>query len=381
MQHNDYDVAIIGGGPAGSTAGAYLARMGFSVCIIERKEFPREVLCGEFLSREVLDILADLGLQEQFHLLKPNPLSSFRYCPEYPRTFSSPLPFRGYGLKRGAFDMLMLQAAHRAGAAVMQPAEVVRIDRNGSGFELAVSVGADVSSIRCTNVVIAYGKFNALDRTIRGSSLDRPSSLNGIKFHVPKRLFVDFPGNEIQIFTTDRLYCGVNCVNDDTVTVCFLEERSHDDPRPRDRLADLIRTNRHFRKIVRPEFSAEIESLPIYGTGNIYFGKRSLSENGMLMIGDAARVIAPLAGDGIGMAMQSGKLAAESLQEGRLSNLQSDEMLRRYSHRWHSLFRKRLWTAGMVQKVFLTKMGRGMSTRILSIFPGVLSSIIEKTRG
>lgn len=381
MQHNEYDVVIVGGGPAGSIAGTYLSGMGFSVCIIEKKEFPREVLCGEFLSREVLDILTDLGLREQFLLLKPNPISSFRFCPDYPRTFSAPFPFTGYGMKRGAFDLLLLQAAQQAGAVIIQPAAVDGIVRIGTGFKVNVADGTGAKTIRCEHVIAAYGKFNALDKTIRKNPPGQSSSLNGIKFHVPKHLFVDYPENEIQIFTTDALYCGVNVVNEETATVCFLEKRSREDLRPRERLADLIRTNRHFCAIVHPDFAAAIESFPIYGTSNIYFGKKSLSENGILMIGDAAQVIAPLAGDGIGMAMQCGKLAAESIEEGRRKNLRFEEVLDRYSHQWHSAFRRRLWTAGVVQKIFLMNIGRTVSAAVLSAFPGVLTSIINRTRG
>lgn len=381
MQHKDHEIVIVGGGPAGSVAGAYLARMGFSVCIIEKKEYPREVLCGEFLSREVLQILTDLGLRDQFLLLKPNPITSFRYCPEYPRTFSAPLPFTGYGLKRGAFDLLLLHAAQQAGAEVIQPASVEQIDRVGSGFELKVRGGDRDRSIRCGHVIVAYGKFNVLDKTLRRSSVHTPSSLNGIKFHVPRGLFVDLPGDEIQIFTAEGLYCGVNVVNDQTVTVCFLEKRTPADLPPRERLAQLITTNRHFGRIVAQDFTASLGSLPIYGTSNIYFGDRSVTENGMMMIGDAAAVIAPLAGDGIGMAMQSGKLAAESFQEARRRELSSEAMLRRYSEGWHASFSKRLRTSGMIQRIFLTDMGRVMSPRILSIFPGILSPIIERTRG
>ncbi len=52
-----YDVAVIGGGPAGSTAALYLSRKGFRTCIIEKHLFPRETLCGEFLSGEVIRII------------------------------------------------------------------------------------------------------------------------------------------------------------------------------------------------------------------------------------------------------------------------------------------------------------------------------------
>lgn len=381
MQQNEFDVVIAGGGPAGSIAGTYLARKGFSVCIIEKKQFPREVLCGEFLSREVLDILTDLGLREDFLLLEPHPISSFRFCPDHPRTFAAPLPFTGYGLKRGAFDLLLWQAAQHAGAVTLQPAVVDWILRKDMGFDVSVTDRTGTTTIRSEHVIAAYGRYNTLDRTIRKNPPDQTSSLNGIKFHVPNHLFVDLPQNEIQIFVTDALYCGVNVVDEGTATVCFLEKRSPGDLRPRERLADLIRTNRHFRRMVHPGFAAAIGSFPIYGASNIYFGKKSVSEDGVLMIGDAAQVIAPLAGDGIGMAMQSGKMAAESIEEGRRKNLPSNEIGYRYDRRWHAAFRQRLWTAGMVQKIFLTDLGRAISPAVLSVYPGLLSSIIKRTRG
>ena len=48
--------------------------------------------------------------------------------------------------------------------------------------------------------------------------------------------------------------------------------------------------------------------LLIFGTGNIYFGKKNLVENGIYMVGDASGIIAPLSGDGIGMAFESAKI-------------------------------------------------------------------------
>jgi menaquinone-9 beta-reductase len=83
MNESRYDIAIVGAGPAGSTAALYLARMNFRVCVIEKMPFPRETLCGEFLSREVTRILGDLHLNEGFLSLQPNPLTSFRFCTEY----------------------------------------------------------------------------------------------------------------------------------------------------------------------------------------------------------------------------------------------------------------------------------------------------------
>jgi flavin-dependent dehydrogenase len=77
MKAIEYDIAIIGGGPAGSAAGLYLSSAGFNTCLIERKKFPREVLCGEFLSGEVSLLLKELNLFEKFLSLNPVKISRF----------------------------------------------------------------------------------------------------------------------------------------------------------------------------------------------------------------------------------------------------------------------------------------------------------------
>ncbi|MGZ8198887.1 MAG: FAD-dependent oxidoreductase, partial [Burkholderiales bacterium] len=57
-----YDAIVIGAGPAGSTTALQLARAGWSVAIVEKAEFPRRKVCGEFISAPTLRLLAELGV-------------------------------------------------------------------------------------------------------------------------------------------------------------------------------------------------------------------------------------------------------------------------------------------------------------------------------
>ena len=66
MPDQRYDIAIIGGGPAGATLAALMAGAGWSVAVVERAEFPRRKVCGEFLSATTIPILARLGLANAF---------------------------------------------------------------------------------------------------------------------------------------------------------------------------------------------------------------------------------------------------------------------------------------------------------------------------
>ncbi|MEK6552371.1 MAG: FAD-dependent oxidoreductase, partial [Bacteroidota bacterium] len=94
-----YDAAIIGGGPAGSTAALYLNDLGFNVCLIEKKNFPRETLCGEFLSKEVIDSLKNLNLFDGFLKLNPNPITNFKFYNDSNDPIETKLKFPAYGIK------------------------------------------------------------------------------------------------------------------------------------------------------------------------------------------------------------------------------------------------------------------------------------------
>src|SRR5205814_1454116 len=61
-----YDALVIGGGPAGSTAAILLAMAGWSVTLLERSQFPRRKVCGEYLSATNLPLLDHLGVGAAF---------------------------------------------------------------------------------------------------------------------------------------------------------------------------------------------------------------------------------------------------------------------------------------------------------------------------
>ena len=100
----DYETAVIGGGPAGSSTAINLAKKGFKVCLFEKTSFPRETICGEFLSKEVIENLKILNLFDKFNALKPNLINSFRYFNDNGESISTHFNFNAYSLKRSTFD-------------------------------------------------------------------------------------------------------------------------------------------------------------------------------------------------------------------------------------------------------------------------------------
>ena len=200
---DNYDVAIIGGGPAGSMAANYLSRFGFNICLVEKKKFPREVLCGEFLSGEVISSLKELNLFEKFISLNPIQISKFKSVNQKGIVIQSDLSFPAYALKRSIFDDFLLNEAIKSGVNVYQPAEANFIKRGNDEFLVEIIKQSNRKEIlvEANNVIAAYGKQNSLDKKLKRSFITSSSGMNGIKFHIPNNCIKDYPANEISIYT------------------------------------------------------------------------------------------------------------------------------------------------------------------------------------
>ncbi len=371
---------IIGGGPAGSSAAISLANNGMTVAVVEKKTFPREVLCGEFLSHEVTSALKSFGLFEEFLSLKPNRITQFRFIPENGSAAKHSLGFEGFALKRSLLDQLLLKKAKSLGTTVVQPAEVVSMRRVNNFYEILCKTNKGIQTYAAYNVIGAYGRQNIIDKSLQRSFILSSSGYSGIKYHVPKEMLNGIAESEIQIFSSNGIYCGVNCVNGSEVTLCFLSDKNINQLDPKNALNELLEKNPAFRKLFIHDPLPALVKLPVYGTGNIYFGERSVVENGIYMIGDSARVIAPLAGDGIGMAIESGMLVARILTEAKNKKLSSEATELLYEKEWKTLFSNRTRVALTLQQFALNSRGGNIGGQLMRLFPMLTEKLIRWTR-
>lgn len=357
-----------------------LARAGYSVCLVERRAFPRETLCGEFLSHEVVGIIRNLGIDREFLSLGPSPITRFTLCPERGPMVSEPLGFTAYGLKRGAFDQLLLDTAIRNGVRVLQPADADEIIRSGEGFEIHCRMNDTRLTLQSRWCIGAYGRTSPLDKRLRRPFAGERTRFNGIKFHVPATTLTGISADEIRIYTGPGIYCGVNHVDGGFATICFLERRSAENVPPRWRLRELVAANKHFADVAGVAAIAALDDAPVYGTGNIYFGTRNLVENGMFMVGDAGRVISPLAGDGIGMALQSAQVLGTLFGEHRRAGPDARILEAEYYRQWERMFNSRLRAAAALQRIMLSTPLRRFGVALLSLSPSLLRAAIGMTR-
>src|SRR5438309_7485977 len=174
MSTATYDGAIIGGGPAGSTAAALLARAGRRVIVFEREKFPRFHI-GESLLPFSMKAFTRLGLHEKF--LRAGFMKKFGgeiigACSDTGTKFYFKDGYRSqtdhaYQVTRDDFDKVLLDHAAECGAEVHEETSVERIEFSKEDIELGVKSNGTSNSIRARYLIDASGRTSVLGRQFK----------------------------------------------------------------------------------------------------------------------------------------------------------------------------------------------------------------------
>jgi flavin-dependent dehydrogenase len=387
MKPDTFDVAVVGGGPAGCSTAITLAAQGATVVLFEAKTYPHHKVCGEFLSPECSGELDQLGLTASIQALHPVSIETARIIAPDGTAWGTRFPGMAIGLSRAALDAAMARQAVVCGAVVREATNVIAVRGNlTDGFTVSTRSRGASESIRARAVIAAHGKRSALDRTLNRSFLGRPQPFISLKTHVygppiPHRVdLYSFPGG----------YCGMSEVEDGTINVCLLAHESvfQGAQNGRNQGASEIATFLHWMQAENPRLGHWLEQaesvLPAFerwlSIAQVSFARKQTVVDDVLMVGDAAGLIVPLAGDGIAMALQSGRLAGECTMDFLEGRLTPNVLCRLYNRRWQRQFAARLRLGRALQPIMLRPGLLSLGLKALMAYPALGAYLINHTR-
>src|SRR5437870_4995716 len=126
------DVAIVGGGPAGSTCAAFCASAGLRTLVIERAKFPREKVCGDCLNPACWPVLERLGVAEAVRAAPHGELNGVEFIGIDGHSIVVPLPSGAnaeIAIRRSIFDQLLMERARSLGAEVREGETLLSLRR------------------------------------------------------------------------------------------------------------------------------------------------------------------------------------------------------------------------------------------------------------
>ena len=379
-----YDALVIGGGPAGATAAFLLAKAGWSVAIVEKSAFPRRKVCGEFISATSLPLLHELGIGERFSAMAgPEIARVGLFAGEI--VASSALPSArnagsawGRALGREHLDVMMLDAAARAGAAVWQPWRVTAIERCDSGFSCMLAAQSEVKNVVAPIVIRANGSWERAALLDADRNEHRPADLLAFKAHfrdadLPADLMplLIFPGGDGGMVRTDdgRLTLSC-CIRRDALQRC---RRDKSVPNAGDAvLRHIVASSVGVRDtLARARLDGAFLS-----AGPIRPGIRRRYAGGIFVVGNAAGEAHPIVAEGISMAMQSASLLCRQLiarQDAIMAGAAHHAVGAAYARDWNASFATRTRAAAAFAFLLTRSRAAAPALRLVQSYPGIMT--------
>jgi menaquinone-9 beta-reductase len=380
MKTAQVDALVVGGGPAGLSAAIHLVRQGAQVLLCEARHYPHDKMCGEFLSPECAGLLGELGMHKSLSVLQPAAIHSARLTAPDGSQWQVRLPGTALGLSRRVLDAAMADCARQAGVQIWEGTTVQSIQGSlESGFSAQVR-GAQDCEYHARLVIGAHGKRAALDRALDRQFMQVRQPYLALKAHfdgppLPGRIELHgFPGG----------YCGLSEIEGGhKVAALLVHERVFHQAgggagNPVDTfIAWMQSQNPNLRAWFSHAHRLHARWISI---SQVCFDSKPAIEQDVLLAGDAAGLIAPLAGNGIAMALEGGRLAAGLAGAFLAGSLPAQELRRQYPASWRRAFGQRLALGRTLQPLMLRPAALSLTLRLLRRLPPLGRYLVDHTR-
>lgn len=365
------EVLIIGGGLAGLTAAIHLSKKGFEVIVIEKNEFPKHKVCGEYISNEVVPYLNWLGINSKD--LHPTLITKLRFSICNGKIVDCVLPLGGFGISRYALDEYLHRKAVSYGCTILKDSvESVVFNEN----QFTVTTLNNVF-LKAKIVLGAFGKRSNVDQKLNRSFIQKKSPWLAVKAHYSG----NFPDDLVGLHNFKGGYCGVSKVENDKINICYLADYE---------TFKRYKNIEEYQKAVvfkNPNLKLLFENCTMLfdkplTISQICFEKKKAVENHILLIGDTAGLIHPLCGNGMAMAIHSAKIVSELVELFLNKEIKSRaDLEKKYKQEWKFNFEKRIRAGRFLARLLQHQKVSEFLLQIVIKFPLLLPKIIKRTHG
>jgi menaquinone-9 beta-reductase len=374
------DVIVIGGGPAGCAAALGLNRLGYRVVLCDQAKFPRDKVCGEFISPAADPILKRLGVLERIEALSPKRLKGVAISSyegeeiviDYPLLPGMDARPTSLSVPRYELDAILIEQVKQVGVEVREQhkvAEFLYDDGRVNGVS-----GWDESktsfSLKAPLVIDAGGR-NALSLKKMGLK-NKPAGTTKIA------MAAHWQGAQIAddycyMHVSRPGYTGISSVGGDRTNVVLVVNRQSMQGEKSDKFyLDAVMRNSHRRKILQ---DAEcIES--VRSIESLAFSVKPVPCGGLLLVGDAMGFIDPFTGEGIYLSLRSSEIAVEVADRAFKKSDWSNDLLKDYEVRRKREFDKKFLLSRIFQKLIYSRFFCDRVVRALQRKPGLAETLV-----
>ncbi|HEV7404479.1 MAG TPA: NAD(P)/FAD-dependent oxidoreductase [Chthoniobacteraceae bacterium] len=324
FSQKEYDVIVIGGGPAGATTAALLAEKGRKVLVLEKEKFPRYHV-GESLMPFCWYSLERLGVLEEMKRFAFVEKQSVQFVTQDGKQ-SAPFYFFEHRdhpssitwqVERAEFDLMLLNNARARGAEVHEQTKVTRVLKSDSGRAIGVeAIGPDGARREVFAPMTVDCSGREAITTAREGWRVKDDQLNKLALWTYYRGAKRDPGIDegttTVAYVAERGWFWYIPLRNDIVSVGVVAEKDYLFREDKD-LASVFRREIGRNKWIEDHLNAGTQFGDYFVTSEFSYRARYCAADGLLLAGDAFAFLDPVFSSGVFLALKSGELAADAI--------------------------------------------------------------------
>lgn len=358
----NYDAIIVGGGPAGSTTAAMLGKKGRKVLLLDKATFPRDKTCGDAVSGKSMRALRELDLDKEIETKPHGKITGVTFSSPDGKIVEIPFPESpdrgapGYCCRREIVDNMLFQNAKKYAETIEGCTVTDLVMENGFAAGVKAKKGGEEEEFRAKLIVGADGAQSVIARKLGADKNPDEHHCTAVRAYYKN---VRGMNNNIELHFVNSVlpgYFWIFPMEDGFANVgvgMVASKMKKGKVNLQKAMEDAIKNDPIFKE----RFLGAEQVGPVKGW-TLPFGSyhRKCHGNGWVLVGDAASLIDPFTGEGVGNATTSGMIASEVIDEALARGDVSEAALKEYDVKLWEEIGPELKTSYNLQRLGSVKM-------------------------